>query len=394
MTLSPTMTSLKNKQGDDNMDILKEPFLKDQIAKAGLLSNPVFMGIVNNVQKCRDDIIKHFGNTQSAMVLAPFIMLETGYAPLDEKFVKMQSIVKNGWSPYHQAIMLYRYMQQYMHDNNIKAVNPMDCLKMRPDLFDERVLTAINNFANMYDFKNPLQVCNMLVPIPRNGCDYMRLSTKARDYVMSLGIPSKEVLLDFYESLEKKAELNGGMYEAVVQLTINNRATFIYYSYCFDGFTAIRYGATEMDNEFCWDHKWNPQEMERTLDSDMGCDDILEVRGLLANIWASIVTKSFEVDSEPSENRKYIDKLVPVQKANYSSYRYVKITPDCEEKYNESQRVINMARSDATYRKSMWFTRAYYAHRGPDKVITFCKASIHHRKCGDVVDSTEVTVLV
>jgi hypothetical protein len=126
----------------------------------------------------------------------------------------------------------------------------------------------------------------------------------------------------------------------------------------------------------------------------MDDEDILEVRGLLANIWASIVTNSFEPTSEPDDNRTYINRTVPVQKANYSSYRYIKITPECEEKYEESKKVLSAARSDATYRKTMWFTRAYYAHRGPTKQIVLCKASIHHRKCGEVLETPITTVLV
>lgn len=376
------------------MDILEEPNLKDLVVKAGLIGNPVYISLLRNIQKCRDQILNTVGKTKGAMMMMPFMLLETGLTPVNEQFDELRSVVRNGWTPFHQTIMLMLMMQKYMHDNNIKATDPQTFIQKHPELFDMHALNAVNNIAMMCNLENPVQACNMLVPIPRAGCEYVRLSPKAQEYVMSLGIPSKDVLIDFYDELGKKAEMNGGMYESVVQLTINSKPTFIYYAYCFDGFVSIRYGTCDIENEFCWDYRCAPQDMKRTLDSEMDDEDILEVRGLLANIWASIVTKSFEPSSEPDENRTYINRTVPVQKANYSSYRYIKITPECEEKYEESKKVLSAARSDATYRKTMWFTRAYYAHRGPTKQIVLCKASIHHRKCGEVLETPITTVLV
>lgn len=376
------------------MDILEEPNLKDLVMKAGLIGNPVYISLLRNIQKCRDQILNTVGKTRGAMMMMPFMLLETGLTPVNEQFDELKSVVRNGWDPFHQIIMLMLMTQKHMHDNGIEATDPQTFVKKHPELFDENVMDAIGNIATMCHFENPVQACNMLVPIPRPGCEYVRLSPKAQEYVMSLGIPSKDVLIDFYDELGKKAEMNGGMYESVVQLTINNKPTFIYYAYCFDGFVSVRYGTCDIENEFCWDYRCCPQDMKRTLDSEMDDEDILEVRGLLANIWASIVTKSFEPSSEPDENRTYINRTVPVQKANYSSYRYIKITPECEEKYEESKKVLSAARADATYRKTMWFTRAYYAHRGPTKQIVLCKASIHHRKCGEVQETPITTVLV
>ena len=376
------------------MDILEEPNLKDMVVKAGLIGNPVYISMLRNIQKCRDQILNTVGKTKGAVMMMPLMLLETGLTPVNEQCDELRSVIRNGWTPFHQTIMLMLMMQKYMHENNIKATNPPTFISKHPELFDMHAINAVNNIAMMCHLENPVQVCNMLVPIPRAGCEYVRLSPKAQEYVMSLGIPNKDVLIDFYDELGKKAEMNGGMYESVVQLTINNKPTFIYYAYCFDGFVSIRYGTCDIENEFCWDYRCFPQDMKRTLDSEMDDEDILEVRGLLANIWASIVTKSFEPTSEPDDNRTYINRTVPVQKANYSSYRYIKITPECEEKYEESKKVISAARADATYRKTMWFTRAYYAHRGPTKQIVLCKASIHHRKCGEVLETPITTVLV
>lgn len=110
------------------------------------------------------------------------------------------------------------------------------------------------------------------------------------------------------------------------------------------------------------------------------------------SLWAARTTKAFADEYEPSENRPYVEKLCGPHKANFKSYRYVKITPEGENQYNESKRIISQIRADAEYRKSVWFTRAYYARRGADKVVTYCKASMHHRKCAPVTEGSTVTI--
>lgn len=375
------------------MNILDEPLLKGQIASAGLLGNPVYMGLVSAMQASRS----HFSRVNKragAMLQTAVALLDTSTMPSDKGWKKMESVSLNGLPCLQQTLMYTAYISGIGQTEGAEAARKLLLKFDSKGLINEKTANYVCNLTEQLGYPDVYPLLNLIVPIPRPNCDYMRLSKKAQDYVLSLGVPSMDVLLDFYDELEQKANANGGLYEAVIQLTINNKPTYIYYTYCFGCFAGFRYGHTDDDNEFCYDFKSTAKAMERVFDDTVDADDVFEMRGLLANIWASIVTKSFELDREPSENRKYIDKMVPVPKANYSSYRYLKITPDCEEKYNESQRIISSVRSDATYRKSIWFSRAYYARRGTDKRIVLCKASIHHRKCGEVVNQPGVTVLV
>lgn len=375
------------------MNILDEPSLKGQIASAGLLGNPVYMGLVSAIQDSRS----HFSRVHKragAMLQTAVALLDTSTMPSDKDWKKMESVTLNGLPCLQQTLMYTAYISGIGQSEGAEVARKMLLKFDSKGLINEKTANYVCNLTEQLGYPDVYPLLNLIVPITRPNCDYMRLSKKAQDYVLSLGVPSMDVLLDFYDELEQKANANGGLYEAVIQLTINNKPTYIYYTYCFGCFAGFRYGHTDDDNEFCYDFKITAKAMERVFDDKVDSDDVFEMRGLLANIWASIVTKSFEFDREPSENRKYMDKMVPVPKANYSSYRYLKITPDCEEKYNESQRIISSVRSDATYRKSIWFSRAYYARRGTDKRIVLCKASIHHRKCGEVVNQPGVTVLV
>jgi hypothetical protein len=382
------------------MNILDEPSLKGQIAGAGLLNNPVYMGLLSTVQTCRTKISENIKRSSddvkiaSSCMLTAVAMLDTSMIPVDKEFKKVESAKINGFNCLQQGLMYTAFLSDIRKKYGDKAAEDMVNGKDHRGIIREDVVNILCNLAEQGGFMDIYPLLNLIMPIPRPNCEYMRLSKKAQEYVLSLGVPSKDVLLGFYDELAQKAEANGGLYAAVIQLTINNKPTYIYYTYCFGCFAGFRYGQTDDDNEYCYDFRHSPKDMERVFDDTVEEEDVFEMRGFLANIWASIVTKSFEFSSEPTENRKYIDKLVPVPKANYSSYRYLKITPDCEEKYNESQRIINSVRSDATYRKSIWFSRAYYARRGSDKKIVLCKASIHHRKCGEVVNQPVVTVLV
>lgn len=382
------------------MNILDEPSLKGQIASAGLLNNPVYMGLLSTMQTCRTKYWEHSRRAgddvkmTGSLLLTALTLLDTSTLPSDKDFKKVESAKLNGFTCLHQGLMYTAFVSDVKKKDGIDAAKELVLGSNYHGLIREEVVNVLCNLTEQFGFHDIYPLLNFILPIPRPNCDYMRLSKKAQDYVLSLGVPSMDVLLGFYDELDQKAKANGGFYEAVIQLTINNKPTYIYYTYCLDCFAGFRYGQTEDDNEYCYDFRYKAKSMEQIFDDRVEGDDLFEMRGLLANIWASIVTKSFELDREPSENRKYMDKMVPVPKANYSSYRYLKITPDCEEKYNESQRIISSVRSDATYRKSIWFSRAYYARRGTDKRIVLCKASIHHRKCGEVVNQPVVTVLV
>jgi len=374
------------------MNILDEPSIKEAIEKKGLDANPVYVGLARSLDKARE-ILK----PEWQMVVPMFACLDAGFLPDPETNILKRLRSRKGIDVFHQMLIINSCIQDKLRREKRASLSSLEQQKLLEDGMKSGTLNplAISAFTSIpLSFGHALAALNYMLPVPISKCEFYRLSPQAKDYVLSLGMPSQEVLLDFYEFLSFKASENGGIYEAVLQLTVNNRPSYVYYSFTNRQFLALRYGSKQEDFEFCCDYIDRPQPMDKSLDDCLESKDVLEVRGLLINIWASEITKNFEHVSEPDEFRTAMNQVVPAKKANFNSYRYVKITPDGEEKLKESKAVAACARTEATYRKSVWFTRAYYARRGSDKVVTYCKASMHYRRCGEVVNQPVVTVLV
>lgn len=374
------------------MDILETPGVKEVVKHYGLDANPVYVGLARSLEKARDALRKS-GN----MTPVIFSCLDASLLPnpVTKKVERLHS--KKGVDVFHQAIIMHSTVQAKMHREKRETLTQQDQDKILKEGEDAGLInpTALSAFSSIpATFNHPMAPLNHLLPVPLKSCEYYRLSQQAKEYVLSLGMPSREVLTDFYEYLSYKARVNGGFYEAILQLTVNNRPSYIYYCFTNGMFLALRYSSKLEDYEFCCDFDDRPQPMDKSLDDTLDTEEVLEVRGLLVNIWASEITKNFEHVSEPTEFRTAMNQVVPTKKANFNSYRYVKITPDGEEKLKESKAVAACARTEATYRKSVWFTRAYYARRGTDKTVTYCKASMHHRRCADVVDTPQVNVYI
>lgn len=374
------------------MDILGAPGVKEVVKYYGLDANPVYVGLARSLEKVREDLRKS-GNLTTAI----FACLDASLLPnpVTHKVERLHS--KNGVDVFHQSIIMYATVQAKMHREKREVLTPQEQDTIIKEGEDSGLLNpvALSAFSSIpATFNHQMAPLNHLLPIPLKCCEYYRLSQQAKEYVLSLGMPSREVLSDFYDHLSYKARVNGGFYEAILQLTVNKRPCYIYYCFTNNMFLALRYGSRLDDYEFCCDFVEHPQIMDKSLDDTLDTEEVLEVRGLLVNIWASEITKNFENVSEPTEFRTAMNQVVPAKKANFNSYRYVKITPDGEEKLKESRAVAACARTEATYRKSVWFTRAYYARRGADKTVTYCKASMHHRRCADVVDTPQVNVYI
>lgn len=382
----------------EHTSLLQTPFVSEQVAEKGLLTNPIYVGLANALEKQRRSVYK--GN--SMMDTFPLMMLESSHIIDNPDKMTFTDVRKNGKTLMQQAIEFVQETQSSFHETSPEdeaiPFDTMGFLDKQSEKYDKTGMMALLNiscYESQAITSDKIMSClSMLLPIPTTACEYFKLSPKAQEYVLSLDLPSRDVLKEYYEELGKKAECNGGFYDAIIQLVLNGRPTYVYYGFTKSVFFAFRYGQNKCDSEFCWDYTYVMRPFEVEFTDKFREDEIFEIRALLANIWASEITHSTVRTYEPSENRRYIDMAMNGMKTDYKSYSYIKITPEGEASYEESKRIISSARGDAEYRKAVWFTRAYYAKRGQDKHIVLCKASIHHRKCAELSDKPVVQVYV
>lgn len=80
------------------------------------------------------------------------------------------------------------------------------------------------------------------------------------------------------------------------------------------------------------------------------------------------------------------------KKPNMSKYTYVHISESGRKVFAEAKRLISEFNGNVEYRKTMWYTKAYYARRGKNGVIVYNRASIHHRKCAKPTEEPSITV--
>ena len=275
-------------------------------------------------------------------------------------------------------------------------------------------LNAIKNVCKMalsymkkghnISFKDAMfRFMSWTIAVPYSTCEYSRLTNKSTDYLISLGKASVDMVDAFATHCRERASLfYKGHLEEVIAFMYNGEQNIIYYGYKDGLFYMTRYTAhtglglmfhdlEEFDgveyNESPAEYEWKKRMVEDRSDLPF---DILS---FVVNLWAARETKAFESCYEPAETRSCMAALCPNTKAKFNTYRYVKITPEGESLYEESQRIVNRAKKDSEYRKSLWYTKAYYAHRGIEKVLTYCKASIHHRKCAPVTSESNVVTV-
>lgn len=183
------------------MNILDEPSLKGQIASAGLLNNPVYMGLLSTIQTCRT---KYWENSRRAgddvkmtasLLLTAMALLDTSTLPTDTDFKKVESAKLNGFTCLHQGLMYTAFVSDVKKKDGIDAAKELVLGSNYHGLIREEVVNVLCNLTEQFGFHDIYPLLNFILPIPRPNCDYMRLSKKAQDYVLSLGVPSMDVLL-------------------------------------------------------------------------------------------------------------------------------------------------------------------------------------------------------
>lgn len=357
--------------------------------------NPVHMSMMEVVDSTRNntpDAIKVIMNMlDSSVYLDP----ETG------NMVSAKS--ESGETVFQQSIeMAIRLMKYAKQTPKCSTLMSISC--------DDPIFAGLNRlavceiFGLLNTFKTSgltnrdiLCVTSSIAPSPRQNCRYSRLTNKAVEYLLSLGRPNTDLISEYYGELSTLAESSpDGIYEEIVFFQLNGKNKAVYVTVRNGVFYTAGYVSNNPSTDYSFDYVDSPVGYDRwTSEYDESLDDsavAFDARSLLTNLWAAKKTGTFSSDREPSHTRTAMAALTPGTKPDFNSYDYVHITPEGEKAYDESRRVIASARGDVEYRKSVWFTRAYYAARGLDKRITLCKASIHHRKCAEVSNVEKPTM--
>lgn len=364
-------------------------FIKSLPVSTSQQANPVYCTMLGIKHRFFDDIVqyeKSIGNPVPVQA-STIMMLSNSMGPSNTygKFESYRKGSKYNDDVLHQCLD-FTFTNKYkgvidFNDQSVVSGYNINAIKMVFKLSTENALVTVNNM---------MSYLGVLVPIPYDTCEYSRISPKAMDYLLSLGQPSPSAVKAFLEYCEERCKVcQCENFEEMISFTLNGKANVIYYGYRSGGMYGFRYANGETENDMVWMVSSDYKPDDDTYYEDIGVEDVnrkFDIRALVVNLWAARTTKAFYSESEPANTRSYMAAMCSTAKPKFNTYRYVHITPEGERMYDESQKVISSVKNDAEYRKSIWFSRAYYARRGTDKVITFCKASIHHRKCAPVVE--------
>lgn len=355
-------------------------------------SNPVHMSMLNVVDSTRGKI--------ADFAKVGFYIADTNQVP-DPSTGKMVDLHSaHGDSVFEQCFGIPAYLQEMARKSGKFMYTPESLGKA---CFNTSAAAHIVGLGDMFPehehhpVSRYMQVATSLVPIPYAHCRYSRLTNKAVSYLMSLDRPKMCLVYQYLAELDMLAkESPRGTYEEILVFNLNGKPTAVYFTVRRGFFMAIRYIQNSPSGDFSWDSVDSPVDQSRRADTGFseGFSEELpfDIRSFLVNLWAAKAANTFETAREPSENRQSMQALTGQVKTDFSTYNYVRITPEGEKAYDESREVISQARGDCEYRKSVWFSRAYYAARGPEKKITLCKASIHHRKCAEVTGDERPTM--
>lgn len=354
-------------------------------------ANPVHMSMLNVVDSTRNGIPGYVKVILAISDMCQFPDPETG------KVIGLRTA--NGDSVFEQCLGMVAYLQEKSRQTG-KLLYSAE--SMEKEGFNRYAVANIMNMCdkipgNEHPAARWLQVASALVPEPYEHCHYSRLTNKAVEYLMSLGRPKMCLVHSYLEELDMLAkESTRGVYEEILVFNLNGKMTAVYFTVRRGYFMALRYIQNNQEGDFAYEYTDSPKDQSVREDTGFseGFSEELpfDIRSFLVNLWAAKSANTFETAREPSENRTSMRALTGQAKTDFSSYNYVRITPEGEKAYDESREIISRAKGDVEYRKSVWFSRAYYAQRGNEKKVVLCKASIHHRKCADVTGDEKPTM--
>lgn len=320
---------------------------------------------------------------------------------------------KNGDDLIHQLLEFEAdYVDERIHSkesmleciNNSSKYNT-NAFRLTMNLLEqEQTLNKYYNSEKLNNFIGEafLGVATRFFLIPYPTCNYSRISDDAVNYLVSLGQPSHDLRESFLDYLELMAsESHNDNYEEVITFDINDQPNAIYFGFRRNFVYRFHYTVEDVEmsvlpkdqflnGKFTQQATCHYDTDGSTAPEELDIDDW----SFLINLWAAKQHNDFVVGNEHQSNQSTVAEQINsiCKKPNWSKYSYVHISDAGREAFNEARQIITQYRGNAEYKKTMWFTRAYYARRGKNGIIVLNKASIHHRKCATPSEGTNITV--
>jgi hypothetical protein len=330
-------------------------------------------------------------------------------------FEKMQDIIRqaksaNGDDMLHQLLEFESdILDKKLTDTDIMANTINNSPKYSPKTFRMAMTLLSGELENNNDDfdgyigEKFLAMASRVFIIPYNTCMYSRISEEAVDYLVSLGNPSKDLWESFIDYLQlMSSESHNGNYEEVITFDINGQPNAIYYGFRHNFVYRFHYTVKHVEMNILqksgYDKIFSMNAVDHRQSFDVEPGDVAELDindwSFIVNLWAAKQHNDFVVGHELQSNQSTVAEQINsiCKKPNWSKYSYVHISDSGREAFNEAKQIIATYRGNAEYKKTMWYTRAYYARRGKNGLIVLNKASIHHRKCATPSEGTNITV--
>ena len=308
-------------------------------------SNPVHMSMLNVVDSTRNGIPVY---VKGILSLSDMCQLPD---PTTGQVLSMCTV--HGDSVFEQCLSMVAYLQEQSRTSG-KFMYSAD--SMQKAGFNRYAFANITNICdkipgNEHPSARWIQVASALVPIPYAHCRYSRLTNKAVSYLMSLDRPKMCLVYEYLAELGMLAkESPRGVYEEILVFNLNGKPTAVYFTVRRGYFMALRYIQNNPEGDYAYEYIDSP--IDQSVREDTGFSDSFseelpfDIRSFLVNLWAAKSANTFETAREPSENRQSMRALTGQVKTDFSTYNYVRITPDGEKAYDESREVISQARGD------------------------------------------------
>lgn len=241
-----------------------------------------------------------------------------------------------------------------------------------------------------------------VVPFTR-ACKFRKLSSRASQFIMSLGQPELNVVMDYRKHLLEKGNTtlsvpwNGlivPVYEEFVAVPINGKYEFFYLVVA-NGNVFYVHKKAPGRGKNTWkfvslnsikrhqDGQTLSYDDEYYKENDEGVSTFFDIEGFLANLWVAETTATCEPLDEPLYTRNEFNSVSKLHGHSplspSSAYRYIHITDSVWQKYEHANEQV---RSNSNYHVPSWFVRAHYAKRHEKYVLI--KGHYAYRKCAGV----------
>ena len=248
---------------------------------------------------------------------------------------------------------------------------------------------------------------------PSPNCKIRKLSARATQFLLSLGVPSDELRCDYRTYLCDMASKNpeesvipgisSGFHEELLELHINGHTEYIYVLASTEMCYVIhRRHPKHGENEFfnipihISNRNGKPVGPAQEYNADYKNKEtgaIFDVEALLANLWISETLRTCEPLPEPEWSKVESDRPVILHgkkpMKHSIAYRYIHITDDNWKKYESA---LTSTREYKNFNVPSWLVRAHYARMHGKTVLI--KAHFAYRRKGAVTEASTTDYIV